>query len=161
MSPQQENPWDFGPGPTSTWNPEPGLTAPRPRSRPSGSSSSDWGPRPAAATGGPLLGAPSSKPGALRTNTLLLVGATLAALSIAAGIAGVHHQPTMAIAGWLAASLGCMGCVAAFSYQDSKRRAADWVLASEPHSLGRFVVLALGLAAIVLKAWQFADWAAR
>ena len=72
-----------------------------------------------------------------------------------------HGKPVFAIGGWLVASLGCLGSVAAYSYQEAKKRAGDWILASQPLGYGRFVVLALGLAAVVLNAWQFADWAAR
>jgi hypothetical protein len=72
-----------------------------------------------------------------------------------------HGKPVFAVTGWLVASLGCLGLVAAYSYQDAKKRAADWILASQPLSYGRFGVLALGLVAVVLNAWQFADWAAR
>jgi hypothetical protein len=109
----------------------------------------------------PLPDPPRRRFEALGTNGLLLVGAAMAIVGIALGVAARHQQPTAGIAGWLAASLGCIGCVAAFSYRDAKRRTVDWVLASEPRGYGRLVVLGLGVGAIVLNAWQFADWAAR
>jgi hypothetical protein len=159
MSPQQENSWDFGSGSAPGWgdSAEPGQPAAPTSGVPSARAYTTQRLRGDA----PLPTAPSAAMSAVRRNLLLIAGAIFAAVGCALGLAGSSHQPVFAVAGWLAGSLGCMGCVAAFSFQDAKRRAEDWMLAAEPHSIGRLVVLALGLAVIVLNAWQFADWAAR
>ncbi len=151
--------WNFDDGSSSAWAPESGSGAPPVQSA-RDAPTAQWEPDVASPGLDSLPNLQPAEPSFVRTNILLLVGLLAAGVGIALGLVA-HQKPAIAATGWVLASIGCIGSVAAYSYQDAKRRAADWLAASSPRGYGRFAVLGVGVAAIVINAWQFADWAAR
>lgn len=86
------------------------------------------------------------------------VAIAVAALLLAPLASG---RPAVAVVGWLLGGFVAVGLVSLWSYQDARARTSLWYLGVRQTLPLRPVVLVLCVAAVVVHAYAFADWAAR
>lgn len=90
----------------------------------------------------------------------LLVAAGWAAVALVLG-GRSGPAPWIWLAGWAAGGMLCIGSLAIFVLVDTRRRTSPWYAVRRPIARLHGALVLIGVLAVALNAWRFADWASR
>jgi hypothetical protein len=92
--------------------------------------------------------------------TWIVAAVACAVIALAVGLTASGH-PIRAAVAWLLGGLGCVALVALHTLADNRRLVDPWQFEKLLHARLRVAALALGVLAVLVSSWHFADWVAR